>query len=186
MLAGFGLSSTHRGRSHVLPCPIPENEAERQAAVDALALSREPQDPQLEQIVQQAARFLDVPIAFVSLIDSDQMVFVASVGMPAQILPRQISFCGHAILRDGATIVPDARDDERFSANPLVTGPPSVRCYVGMPLTLPGGQSVGALCVVDRQPRRFSADEIELLYALRDAAVDRLIALGTRAKEEFR
>ena len=162
----------------MIPAPLPPDEDRRHAALSALHVLDSKSDPELDALVERAARLLDAPIALVSLVDADRQWFLSRYGLDASETPRDVSFCGHAILRDGALVVPDATRDERFHDNPLVTGGPRVVSYAGAPLTLLDGSAVGTLCVIDHGPRQHSADEIELLYVLRDAVVDRLVALA--------
>ncbi len=49
------------------------------------------------------------------------------------------SLCAHALLTNDTTVIPDARNDDRFHDNPLVTGPPGIRFYAGRPLAAPNG-----------------------------------------------
>lgn len=68
--------------------------------------------------------------------------------------PRNISFCGHAILQEGAFIIHDAAVDERFHDNPLVTGEPHIRFYAGRSVSLPDGTVAGTLCLIPPVPLR--------------------------------
>lgn len=133
--------------------PMPSDEVERQAALDRTGLLRPGEIPDLQDIVELAATICGVPIALVSLIDRDRQFFKARVGLDADQTPRDISFCGHAILGGGPFVVPDARADERFADNPLVAGPPHIRFYAGIPLLVDDQHAIGTLCVVDMQPR---------------------------------
>jgi diguanylate cyclase (GGDEF)-like protein len=109
-----------------------------------------------------------VPIALVSLVDQERQWFKSCQGLMARQTSREISFCGHAILDDAAFIVSDAEKDPRFADNPLVTSEPKIRFYAGYPIKGPKGHRVGTLCLIDRQPRDFDADQVE---SLRDLAL---------------
>jgi GAF domain-containing protein len=85
-----------------------------------------------------------------------------------------MSFCNHAILGEDMMTVEDAREDTRFSTNPLVTGDPHIRFYAGCPLRGPDGHVLGSLCVVDRTPRRLDATQKEGLRALADITEDEI------------
>jgi GAF domain-containing protein len=86
------------------------------------------------------------------------MVYVP-VGLEARETPRDISFCGHAIMADKPLIVPDAHRDARFGDNPLVLGPPYVRAYLGVPLITAEGHALGTLCAIDMKPKYWTPKE---------------------------
>jgi len=159
------------------PPPKPSDEAERQAALDRTGLLRPGEIPDLQDIVELAARICDVPIALVSLVDRDRQFFKARIGLDAGETPRDISFCGHAILGDEPFVVPDAAADERFADNPLVTGPPHIRFYAGIPLLVDQRHAIGTLCVIDSQPR--ALDE-----AMRDG-LERLARIARLHIQDF-
>lgn len=165
----------------MIAAPVPPDEPQRLARLRALAVLDTPPEAQLDRIVQLAADVAGMPIAAVSLIDSDRQWFKARVGLDACQTPRDVSFCGHAVASRQSLVVPDALADTRFHDNPLVTGAPHVRAYVGLPLLLPGGQAVGTLCVIDHEPRALSASQLAVLDWLRRLAVEQLVRLGERA-----
>jgi GAF domain-containing protein len=150
---------------------LPDNEAERLAALYALLILDTPPEQRFDKIVAFAASEFDVPIALISLIDRERQWFKANVGLPACETARDISFCGHAILQPEVMVVPDALLDERFADNPLVTGETGIRFYAGAPLILPSGAALGTLCLIDRRPRTLDAMELGILATLRDLAV---------------
>jgi len=124
--------------------PIPENEAQRLAALRSLGLLDILPEERFERITRTAQRLFDVPIASLTLVDANRQWFKSCVGMPGQETPRDIAFCAHAILGDVALVIPDALDDPRFSDNPLVTGEPLIvfviilsdrSCYEAMSYT---------------------------------------------------
>jgi GAF domain-containing protein len=132
---------------------IPADEDDRQAALDRTGLLRPGHNPDLDDIVELAAMICGVPIALVSLVDHDRQFFKASVGLQAEETSRVVSFCGHAILGRDPFLVPDASQDQRFADNPLVTGPPHIRFYAGVPLLVDDRHAIGTLCVIDSKPR---------------------------------
>lgn len=139
-------------------------------------------EPAFDRITQLVQRVLNVPISAVSLIDKDRQWFKARQGLHPNQTPRSVSFCAHAIADRTVLRVPDARQDRRFSDNPLVTGPPHIRSYLGAPLPTPDGYNLGALCAIDTVPRDFDSQQEELLKELAAIVVDefelRMIAQG--------
>jgi PAS domain S-box-containing protein len=148
----------------------PTNESQRLAALYGLRLLDSPPDERFDRITRLAARLLNVPIALVSLIDRDRQYNLSHHGFDLKELPRDRSFCSHAILDRRPLIVPDTLADARFADNPHVTGDPHVRFYAGEPLTAPDGSVVGTLCVVDRRPRVLSEEDLQLLHDLAQLA----------------
>lgn len=108
----------------------------------------------LDRLAAAAARLLGMPIGLVTLVGEDTQVLIGNYGLEGvKQTPRSQSFCAHTILHDEAMIVLDASQDQRFDHNPLVTGEPGIRFYMGVPIANPlDGQKLGALCVIDRNP----------------------------------
>ncbi|THF60521.1 putative bifunctional diguanylate cyclase/phosphodiesterase [Pseudothauera rhizosphaerae] len=161
-----------------MKCP-PElaTEKERLAALSAYGLGSDRPLPSLDPVVQIAARMFGMPVAAVNMIGSDHVFFAASTGLEGATVDmgRDVSFCAHAITQDEVMVVPDARLDERFHDNPLVTGSANLRFYAGVPLRSPEGHALGALCVIDGRPHDdFSPEDRARLRDLARMAADRL------------
>ena len=161
---------------------------------DLVVLDTHP-EPLFDAIARLASEVCGTPIALMSLIDEQRQWFKANVGLPGvNETPRDVAFCAHAIKGGALFEVPDATTDERFSANPLVLGSPDIRFYAGAPLSLPDGERVGTLCVIDRQPRELSPAQSSMLEALAGIASQALAmrqdlitkALGVRTDYELR
>ena len=144
--------------------PICENEVLRVGALRALEIVGTPPTAAFDAIAQLAAEAFACPIAFISLLDENEQWFKAECGLGSQSTSRDVAFCNYTILGTQAFIVEDALKDERFSTNPLVTGPPGVRFYAGVPITTDSGYRVGALCVNDTRPRQFSGADVARLH----------------------
>lgn len=148
------------------PSP-PVNESDRLAALHETGLLDSPPEIRFDDITMLAARLCETPISLISLVDETRQWFKAKTGIDACETPREISFCGHAICEpDSILEIPDARVDPRFSDNPLVTGEPRIRFYAGVPLRTAPKLALGTLCVIDREPRKLTAEQRGLLSAL--------------------
>lgn len=141
---------------------IPNNEVERQHVLDQTELLNSPAEARFDRITRLTQQFFSVPITLVSLVDRDRQWFKSRQGLDAEETPRDISFCGHAILYSHAFVIEDALLDPRFCNNPLVTGAPHIRFYAGAPLTI-DGVHIGTLCIIDSEPRDFPPAHIEQL-----------------------
>jgi PAS domain S-box-containing protein len=149
-----------------MPAPLPPNEAQRLIALRALNLLDTPPEERFDRITRLAARILNVPMACVVLVDSDREFFKSRYGLDLVEVPRDVSFCPYTILEAKQLVVPDAKLDERFANNPYVTDKPYLRFYVGDPIAAADGSLVGALCVMDHQPRIPSAEDLAILHDL--------------------
>lgn len=163
----------------MLPAPIPADDDARLSALRELLILDTPPEERFDRIVAFAAAEFDMPIALISLVDQDRQWFKARVGLDACETSREISFCGHAIVQRELFEVLDATRDPRFADNPLVVGAPFIRFYIGAPLALPGGATVGTLCLIDTQPREFDAMDRAILGTLRDLAAAELAGRGS-------
>ncbi|NCF87782.1 MAG: GAF domain-containing protein, partial [Verrucomicrobiaceae bacterium] len=86
----------------------------------------EPQE-RFDGVTSLAKRLLGAGYVAISLIGQSRQWFLSSCGLDVSSTSRDISFCAHTILEDATLVVEDARKDERFSDNPLVTEGPMLR-----------------------------------------------------------
>ena len=128
-----------------------------------------------DALVRLAASICVTPIALVTLIDETRQWFKANVGMEGVTqTPREWAFCDHAIRGRDVFEIADAREDARFATNPLVVGEPLIRFYAGAPLVTPGGDAIGTICVIDREPRALTAAQRDQLALLAQLVIDEL------------
>jgi diguanylate cyclase (GGDEF)-like protein len=156
--------------------PSPVDEYKRLEVLRSLNLLDTPPEERFDRVTRLARKVFSVPIALVSLVDADRQWFKSRQGLDATETPREISFCGHAILDDRIMVVKDAKRDVRFCDNPLVTCDPNIRFYAGYPISAPDGSKVGTLCIIDREPRDLSREELSLLRELGRMVEEELIA----------
>ena len=120
----------------------------------------------LDDLTALAAHICDTPIALISIADDQRQWFKSKIGLSISEVVRAGSFSEYALLQSGVFIVPDASQDPRFAAHPLVTGAPHLRFYAGAPLVTADGQALGTVCVIDRIPRQLTPSQEGALRAL--------------------
>ena len=146
--------------------PKAKNELDRLAFLQSYGILDTPAEKDFDDLVDLAANICGTPIALISLVDADRQWFKAAFGFAQTETPRDVSFCGHTILNPDLFVVPDASQDVRFADNPLVIEDPGVRFYAGAPLMSPEGHALGALCVMDREPRHLTRAQERALSVL--------------------
>ena len=149
--------------------PITATEQARLNALESLDVLDTPAEQRFDRFTRLAALTFGVPIALVTLVDGSRQWFKSRCGVDASETPRSVAFCSHTVAQGEMMVVEDASQDPRFAGNPLVTGEPFVRFYAGQPL-FSDGHPVGTLCIVDRVPRRFDAEQRQALRDLADLA----------------
>ena len=146
--------------------PLPDDEDHRVQRLNDLEVLDTPHESRFDRYTQEVSELLDMPVALVSLVDTDRQWFKSAHGIDLTETPRDMSFCAHAILDNEVLQVPDAMDDGRFAENPAVAGDPRVRFYAGAPLELSDGSTVGTLCVIDYRPRLLTQAQLDELRRL--------------------
>src|ERR1700748_1152857 len=166
----------------MVEAPKPPDEERRLAALHALNLLDTEPEERFDRITRLAQRVFDTQMATFTLVDAERQWFKSDVGAAGKEDPRDVSFCSHAILAPWTTVIKDAREDARFHDNPLVTGDPNIRFYAGHPVSGPGGETIGTLCVIDDKPRAaadFDAKALAEFAAMVEAEVASLsLAIG--------
>ena len=162
----------HQKGAEAVKPPIPADEADRLRALDHYRLGGIGRELPFDHVTQFAAELFDVPMSLVSIVGSDTQCFRGACGIDETHTSRDVAFCAFAILQPDVMVVPDAAQDARFRANPLVTGPPNIRFYAGAPLRVANGQPIGTLCIIDHKPRDFGDKEKRQLAQLARTVVD--------------
>jgi two-component sensor histidine kinase len=153
---------------------IPINEPGRMLAVRRYDILDTPPDGAFDRITALAARRFNVPIAIISVVDTDRIWFKSHHGLPVEQIDRKPGLCASAILTKDPHILEDAGTDIRSLANPLVAGDFGLRFYAGVPLRTSDGFNLGTLCVIDKQPRAIEQAQIEDLTDLASIVMDQM------------
>lgn len=154
---------------------LPGNESERLSALHRYGIVGTNPEREFDGLARTAATLFQVPFALVSFVDKESQWLKSHIGIDICETHRDVAFCAHAILQTEPTVVINPAEDPRFADNPLVTGPPGVRFYVGVPLITKDGLPIGTLCVIDTvQRERPRPSDICVLQDLARQVVDQL------------
>ena len=145
--------------------PLPENEDSRLESLRSFRILGTSCEQGFDDIARLAATMCDAPVAVIAFIDEQRVWFKAKVGLELDEIPRDDSFCAHAILQSDVLIVPDPISDQRFMGGFLVKQN-GIRFYAGTPLITVDNHALGTLAVMDRVPHLMTAEQIDSLQIL--------------------
>ncbi|WP_367874673.1 AI-2E family transporter [Luteolibacter sp. Populi] len=160
-------AATHLNGEAGVEAGLPEDEEQRLVTLENLGLVNREREPVLDHVTAKMSRVFEAPISAITLVDHDRQYFKAYHGLPealaeAREVPRDLSICTHVVASDKTIVVEDLKRDRRFAANPMIEEN-GFRFYAGAPIRSADGHVLGALCVMDTEPRRFSRRERRLL-----------------------
>lgn len=153
---------------------LPQHEYERLNALRATGLLDSEAEAVFDRLTWLATQVTECPVALLSLVTARRQWFKSRVGIQLPQTPREDAFCSHTIAGSGPLVVPDTLEDARFRDNPLVVGAPHIRFYAGFPLADGSGFRLGALCVMDYEPRRLRDRELRALKELAAIAAEEI------------
>ncbi len=142
----------------------------RLAALHAVALLDTPTEESFDRLTWLASRFLNAPVALVSLVDANRQFFKSSFGLPEpwkslRETPLTHSFCQHNRVAGKPLTIEDARLHPIIKDN-LAIRDLGVIAYLGIPLVTDDGYILGSFCVVDTQVRHWTNEDIEIIQNL--------------------
>lgn len=153
---------------------LPHNETERLKKVKALGLLDTAPEERFDVITREALQAFNVPISTITIIDEKREWYKSCQGVNTKEVPREISFCAHAMLSRHVFIVEDTLKDPRFADNPMVVGKPHIRFYAGVSLYDKAGVPIGVFCIKDIKPRKLSPAQVVTLLQFANRATQEL------------
>lgn len=151
-----------------------ETEIKRLETLKKFDILDTPPDGTYDHIVKLVAKLLNVPIAIVSLVDTDRIWFKSAFGLNVQQIPKEEGLCASAILSTDFYMVENALKDPRTRRNSLVTSEFGLKFYAAVPLTTSDGFNLGTLCVLDKKPRTLNETEQQILEDLAYVVIEQL------------
>jgi GAF domain-containing protein len=153
--------------------PLPDDESERVAALDAYRPVLAAAEPAFDRIASLASDLLDAPMAAIGVVDDREQEFIACHGVDFGTLPREKTICTYALLEPGVTTISDIAEDPRFGDNEQLEAV-ALRAYAGANMTTPEGRVVGTVCTYDDVPRDWTEEDREHLQLLAAEAMETL------------
>lgn len=160
-------ASRHRmvgAPSSAVQAPERLNELRRTLLLDS------PAEESFDRLTRLTSTVLNVPVAVVSLVDSDRQFFKSCLGPPQpwasqRQTPLSHSFCQHVVESRRPLVISDAREHPMLRHNPAIRDL-GVIAYAGAPLITPNGHVLGTLCAIDHEPRHWTTEQIGILSNL--------------------
>ena len=154
--------------------------AQRLAALGATGLLDAAADERFDRLTRLARRLLRTPVALISLLDADRQFFLSAQGLPEpwairRTMPLSHSICRLVVETKLPFAVEDARRDPRVHGHSAIEAL-GVGAYLGVPLALPDGCVIGALCVIDHAPRGWAVEDQQALADLAGTVMTELAA----------
>jgi GAF domain-containing protein len=166
------VESVTTARTHTA-YPLPENEAERLAALATYDVAGLETTDAFDRLTELASKQFDVAYAFVGLLDAHEERFVSCYGGDWESIPREKTVCTYSILEGDVTVIEDIRRDPLFEANELLEDL-GFRSYAGATVTGPEDEPIGMFCVLDDEPRTYTPEERETLRLFAAEASEQL------------
>lgn len=144
---------------------LPANETERLETLRQYDILHSLQEGVFNEFVGLTARIFNLPISLIALVDGDEVEYKANEGLPGlRSQPRAEALCALAVREHKTVVMTDVTAEQDLTAEAAaVAQDKNLRFYAGAPLAMPDHRSIGTLCVIDRRPRSFSADEQQVL-----------------------
>ncbi len=148
------------------------NEAARISALKNLRLLDTLPSENFDRITRLVAKYFGLPIAAISLTDTDRQWFKSKVGVEHNEIPRVKAPCAQVAETRAPVVIRDFQTDEFYAKSTL--GDAGIRFYCGVPLITPSGHGIGALCVLGVEPFEVTEEQLSTLSDLAAMVMDQI------------
>jgi signal transduction histidine kinase len=147
-----------------------DDEKSRLANLESYQIMDTGREVCFDQLAFLASTICQTPIALISFIDLDRQWFKSSYGIDLHEIPRYLSACNQTIKGTDPYIIEDVQCDQ--SEYREFMAKQGLKFYAGVPITSVDGYNLGALCVIDYEPRSLGHDQIKTLYIIANQIMD--------------
>lgn len=131
-----------------------------------LALIDSDDEPVFQAVTALASKIVGTPMSVMSMVGDEYQFFKSSYGIDdRRSTPLSHAFCKHVVAENAPLVVEDARVHPVLHDNGSVHDY-GVVGYLGFPLHIASGKTLGSFCAVDTQPHTWSTDEINIMREL--------------------
>jgi len=117
-----------------------------------------------DDLTEVAAAACGTPVASIAIVDGERLWLKAKHGIDLTELPRESSLTVEALQHPDLFVVEDVLAGERHRASTVATF--GFRFFAAVPLRSPEGYAIGAVCVLDREPRKLTPQQADALRAV--------------------
>jgi GAF domain-containing protein len=162
------------------PWLLPADEAARLQTLHLYAGPTCLYEPVFGGFIDLAALIFNLPVAFISLADADEMTYKTNLGLPQlEHQPRAASVCALTIRHNAPVLFTDLSQPAQLSrlttAATQAVQEHGIKFYASIPLRMPNQCPIGTLCVVGFHARPFCAAEQQVLEQLAELVEQTLV-----------
>jgi GAF domain-containing protein len=163
----------------------PVREVERLAAVERSGLVGLSPQHAFDRLIEMAVELTGAPRGVIALVDSEHTRAFSAAGFPEGLplfAPIDHSFCRFVVATGRPFIVEDSLHDPRTIGDPAIEAFGAV-AWIGFPIRDAEGVVLGNFCLMDSEPREWTARDIHCLGSLAESASAEIALL--QAKREI-
>lgn len=186
------LTNEHGAGSRDEKIALKRSDPERLRALHRTGLVDTPATAALDRLTHLAATLIEVPAAFISLVDADRDFYLSQHGFAEPLATnrelRGTTFCHYAMVNDATLAIDDTRADPVYRTVPTVESL-GVAAFIGIPIRSAEGEVIGSFCAIDHQPRSWTARDRLVMEelaasAMREIALLQAIDVHVREADE--
>lgn len=119
----------------------------------------------LREYLEMASMIGGTSSAYISLIDEENQYILSSHKFMLDVVPREHSICYRTIQLRDVLVIEDIKSDER-TKHLSVVADGEWASYVGVPLINAESHCIGAFCIIDKDAKQFTEQQIHILKTL--------------------
>ncbi len=163
---------------------LPPDETERLCTLHRYTQPTCLHEPMCDGLLDLTARIFDLPLALLSLVDADEVVYKSNHGTPQLVRhARAEVICALTIRHNEPLVFTDLTQPTQYSCLPAAVVATmqhyGLRFYAGQPLRMPDQRPIGALCLAGPEARTLSTAEQQVLANLAELLTQALVVRHT-------